>query len=64
MLKRLKEIFAATCDKWECTLLEFNGEVDHIHALIDLNPKIAPSTRRQKFLPTPNRTYSNQLKAV
>ena len=43
MLKRLEEIFTATCAKWDCTLLEFNGEADHIHALIDLNPKVAPS---------------------
>ena len=43
MLKRLEEILKANCTKWECTLLEFNGEADHIHALIDLNPKIAPS---------------------
>lgn len=43
MLKRLEEIFKANCAKWECTLLEFNGEVDHVHALIDLNPKVAPS---------------------
>ncbi len=43
MLKRLKEIFAATCVKWECTLVQLNGEADHIHALIDLNPKVAPS---------------------
>ncbi len=43
ILKRLEEIFKANCTKWECTLLEFNGEADHVHALIDLNPKVAPS---------------------
>jgi putative transposase len=24
---------------WECELLEFNGEADHVHMLISLNPK-------------------------
>jgi len=40
---RLKEIFAATCKKWECKCLEFNSELDHAHALLDVNPKIAPA---------------------
>lgn len=41
---RLKEIFTELCKKWECTLLEFNGKSDHIHMLLELNPKIALST--------------------
>ena len=28
ILKRLEEIFTNTCDKWECRLVEFNGEAD------------------------------------
>ena len=41
---RLKEIFSSLCEKWECNLIEFNGEPDHIHMLLELNPKIALST--------------------
>ena len=37
---RLSEIFADTCQKWECTLLEFNGESDHIHLLIRYHPQV------------------------
>jgi len=40
MIKRLEEIFSATCQKWECELREFNGEPDHVHLLIDINPKV------------------------
>lgn len=43
MLDRLSEIFAATLQKWEGALIEFNGEADHIHALICVNPKTQPS---------------------
>jgi putative transposase len=43
MLARLNEIFAATLEKWEGLLIEFNGEADHIHALISVNPKMQPS---------------------
>lgn len=44
ILTRLHVIFAETLVKWECTLLEFNGELDHVHLLIDYKPDIALST--------------------
>lgn len=40
MLKRLKEIFLDTCNKWECQLVEFNGEADHVHLLINFSPQV------------------------
>ncbi|AOY81413.1 MAG: IS200/IS605 family transposase [Moorea sp. SIO1G6] len=42
ILIRLQQICADTCIKWECNLIEFNGEFDHVHLLVDLNPKVAP----------------------
>ncbi|MBE9031358.1 IS200/IS605 family transposase [filamentous cyanobacterium LEGE 11480] len=43
MRDRLGEIFGDTLRKWEGELLEFNGEADHVHALISINPKTQPS---------------------
>lgn len=43
ILNRLKEIFNDTLNKWECNLIEFNGESDHVHLLIDYKPDIALS---------------------
>ncbi len=43
MLDRLKEIVTDLCQKWEVELLEFNGEVDHVHLLLDMHPNIMPS---------------------
>ena len=43
VLLRLKEIFADTLIKWECNLVEFNGESDHVHLLIDYKPDISLS---------------------
>jgi putative transposase len=43
MLESLESIFTELCQKWECELLEFNGEKDHVHLLISLNPKVQPS---------------------
>lgn len=43
ILLRLKEIFTDTLIKWECNLVEFNGESDHVHLLIDYKPDISLS---------------------
>jgi putative transposase len=43
ILARLKEIFASTLTKWESALLDFNGESDHVHRIIDDKPDIALS---------------------
>lgn len=40
MLTRLGEIFRETCDKWSCQLVEFNGEVDHVHLLVNFSPQV------------------------
>lgn len=40
MLKRLEDIFAGLCSNptWKSRLVEFGGEADHVHLLIDLAP--------------------------
>lgn len=43
VLERLKTICTELTQKWDCELLEFNGEADHVHLLLSLNPKVAPS---------------------
>lgn len=40
MLNKLGEIFRETCNKWECQLLEFNGESDHVHLLVNFSPQV------------------------
>ncbi len=43
ILNRLQEIFSATCQKWRSELREFNGEVDHVHLLINYPPDVEVS---------------------
>ena len=38
MLTRLEEIFKNIMEKWEGRLVEFNGERDHIHLLLQYTP--------------------------
>ena len=44
ILKRLEEHFRYLLDdRWDSKLVEFNGELDHVHLIIALNPKVDPS---------------------
>lgn len=43
MLSRLMDISKRIVENWEGELLEFNGETDHIHLLLSIPPKVAPS---------------------
>jgi putative transposase len=42
-LKRMEEIMRAVCADFECELVEFNGENNHVHLLVNAPPKIALS---------------------
>ena len=44
MLIRLEEIARATTEKWGGHTLEFNGEADHVHMLLELTPRMAPAS--------------------
>ncbi len=39
MLERLREMMWQVCRKMGCELIEFSGEADHVHALVDFHPK-------------------------
>ena len=43
MLKRLHEVFLDLLIKWDCKLVEFKGEEDHIHLLFQYHPDVALS---------------------
>jgi putative transposase len=38
MLERLHQIFLEQCEHWSVRLVEFNGEADHVHLLINAHP--------------------------
>lgn len=43
ILKSLESIFSKLCQNQKSELIEFGGEPDHVHLLIDISPDIAPS---------------------
>jgi len=40
MLSRLESIFRDVLRKWDCDLMEFSGEADHVHLLVDAHPAL------------------------
>lgn len=43
ILTRLQGILENLCETWSVDLLEFNGEADHVHLLLELHPGVMPS---------------------
>ncbi len=43
ILDDLKVTFTKVCEDFEATLVEFNGEDDHVHLLVNYPPKVSVS---------------------
>ena len=43
ILSDLKKMFSKVCDDFEAELVEFDGEHDHVHLLVNDPPKVAVS---------------------
>lgn len=43
ILEHLKAIFKDVCSDFEAKLVEFEGELDHVHLLVEYPPKISVS---------------------
>lgn len=43
ILDRMEEVLKTVCDDFEAELIEFDGERDHVHLLVNYPPKIALS---------------------
>ena len=43
MLERLEVLCQEQCKKWDIDCVEFGGEADHVHLLLDMHPNIMPS---------------------
>ncbi len=43
ILSTMREIFEDVCRDFQATLVEFNGEEDHVHLLVHYPPKVAVS---------------------
>ncbi len=39
----MEEIMGSVCSDFECELVEFNGESNHVHLLVNFPPKVSVS---------------------
>lgn len=60
ILKELELIFAENLSKWECKLIEFNGENNHVHILFSANPKLKLSELVNNLKTTSSRRIRNK----
>jgi putative transposase len=40
MISRLRDVITDLCEKWDCKVIEFNGEDNHIHLLFQYYPQM------------------------
>lgn len=62
MLDRLKEVITDLVDGWG-RVIEINGEADHVHFLLELNPKAAPATMANMLKTVSSRMLRKEFKA-
>ncbi len=43
ILEHLRTIFKDVCSDFEASLVEFDGEIDHVHLLVEYPPKVSIS---------------------
>ena len=44
ILEDLRNIFSSVCEDFEAELIEFDGESDHVHLLVNYPPKVSISS--------------------
>lgn len=63
MLARLREIVEGLCESWGGRLVELNGEADHVHLLLEMNPKAAPSVVANNLKTVSSRLLRKEFEA-
>jgi putative transposase len=63
-LGRLEEIFRSVCTDFEVDLKEFNGEPDHVHLLVNYQPKVALSELVNSLKGVSSRRLKQEFPAI
>jgi len=61
MLDRLHEVFEDLLEKWECRVIEFNGEENHVHLLFQYHPGIELSKLVNSVKTVTNRRWRSEF---
>jgi putative transposase len=60
-LRWLENSFRETCHSFEVDLVEFNGETDHVHLLINYPPKVCISTLVNSLKGVSSRMFAKEF---
>ena len=64
MLERCGAIVSDLCEAWEGKLVECSGEADHVHALIDMPPRVRVSDLVNNLKTVTSRRLRSEFPAV
>lgn len=62
MLASMEMIFTLICEQFEAKLIEFDGEHDHVHLLVNYPPKVAISKLVNSLKGVSSRSLRKQFK--
>lgn len=60
MLSYARDVFANILSDWRCSLIEFGGEEDHVHLLVDIHPSLNISTLINNLKSASSRRIRNE----
>ena len=61
LLDYLRDAFGLVLSDWRCTLLEFGGEADHVHLLVEIHPALNLSTLINNLKTASSRRIRNRF---
>jgi len=64
VLARCIQLVETTCGRWGSTVLECNGEADHVHVLMEIPPRVRPSDLVNNMKTVTSRLLRKEFEAV
>ena len=61
ILSYAEKVFSGILESWRCSLIEFGGEEDHVHLLIDIHPALNLSTLINNLKSASSRRIRNEF---
>jgi putative transposase len=61
VLSYAEKVFSGILESWRCSLIEFGGEEDHVHLLIDIHPALNLSTLINNLKSASSRRIRNEV---
>ena len=64
VLARCVDLIKTTCERWGSVAIECNGEVDHVHVLMEVPPRVRPSDLVNNMKTVTSRLLRKEFESV